>query len=799
MLVRSIPLGSSRWKALFSGATAAGLSLALASPASAAANGSAYGDLPPPPQIRAAREPDGPNRLELELVVNSRASGRVVSVLLDRGHYMLRRADLHAVGIRIDAEGETIDLAALDGVRADYDAPRQRLYLTVSPDYLPQQRLETRDRRVAPASYDMGALLNYDVYVSGGAGKTHASLFHEARMFSRAGVISTTGVLRSGRGKSYIRYDTYFRRSDEATATTIEVGDFITRTLPWAPAVRLGGLQVSRDFSVRPDVVTYPLPEFRGSAALPSTVELIVGGQRVAGGAVDPGPFAIDTLPPINGYGEANLIVTDMHGRATQQSLPFYVSSALLRPGLTDFAVAFGSFRENYGTRNFDYGGVAGSASARHGVSDALTLEVRAEIADDMALAGGGAVVRLGKVGTLNGSYSRSFRNQGDGGDGSQITFGYDYQTRAFSIGLRHTRRSTGFTDLGLRDRGRSGWERVSAATLSLSMGPAGTLGLGYFDIRRELGNDARLANASWSLPLWMGTRLNASASREFEDDSWSGALTLSVPLGGRGGTLSGGVAARTGDTAAWRADYSRPVPVSGGLGWSASALGQGNNVDWRGDMTWRTDPIQFRAGAYGSDDATGWFGASGSLVFIDNELFAANRVSDAFVVVNTGAPDIPVRYENQYIGRTNGGGQLLIPSASAWYAAKYEIDPLGLPADVKVGAVEQRVAVPAGGGHVVRFDVERLRPARAILKEADGDYVPAGAQASIDGADDTVVGWDGLLFIDTIGMDGGEQRTIRVVLPNGNRCTAAFTTPRPPSVPDTAPVVDLGELICRR
>jgi outer membrane usher protein len=777
------------------------LVLALPAPVAAAANAATathYGDLPPLEQI-GDDAMEAPQQLELELIVNGLATGRVVRVETGPDLYRLRAADLRDAGIRLATTADIVDLAALDGVRADYDRPRQRLYLTVTPDYLPQQRVAAKQRKITPASYDTGALLNYDVYVSGGGhgGGTQASLFHEARVFSRAGALSTTGALRTGPGTSYVRHDITFRRSDEATATTIEVGDFITRTLPWAPAVRLGGLQVSRDFSVRPDVVTYPLPEFRGSAALPSTVDLIVGGQRVAGGPVDPGPFAIETLPPINGYGEANLIVTDMHGRAVEQSLPFYVSSALLQPGLTDFAVAFGSFRENYGVTSFDYRGVAGSASARHGVTDMLTLEVRAEIADDMSLAGGGAVVRLGKAGTLSGSYARSFRSGADGGDGGQWTFGYDYQARGLSIGLRHSRRSAAYIDLGLTP-GQIGEELVTSATLSLSLGAAGTLGLGYFDVRREGSADTRLANASWSLPLWLGTRLYASASRGFEDDRWSGALTLAVPLGGRGGTLAGGLAARSGGDTVWRGDYSRPVPVAGGLGWGAGAVRQGSDLDWRGDMTWRTDPVQLRAGAYGGDRATGWFGASGSLVFIDDTLFAANRVADAFAVVSTGAPGIPVRYENQYIGTTGGGGHLLIPSASAWYAAKYEIDPLGLPADVKVGAVEQRVAVPRGGGHVVRFDVERMRPARAILKQADGTFVPAGARASTSGADGLIVGWDGILFIDTIGEAQG-SRTIDIILPDGSRCAATFAAP-PVAAPraDAPSVIDLGELPCR-
>ncbi|MDZ4368723.1 MAG: hypothetical protein U0987_17130, partial [Afipia sp.] len=303
-------------------------------PLEAATTGStSFGDLPPPPKRLDVHEAAlMPQRLELELVVNGLASGKIVSVLAREGRFELRLADLRGAGLQlppiVDAS-ETTFIDSLEGVSADYDAPRQRLYLTVSPEFLPKQQLGTKKRRFTPANYDMGALLNYDVYVSGGGGKSvPASIYHEARFFSGAGILSTSGALRAGSGKSYVRYDSYFRRSDEATATTIEVGDFITRTLPWASAVRLGGIQVSRDFSVRPDVVTYPMPQFKGSAALPSTVELVLNGQRIAGGAVNPGPFALETLPPINGYGEANLIVTDMQGRSVATSLPFYVSSA---------------------------------------------------------------------------------------------------------------------------------------------------------------------------------------------------------------------------------------------------------------------------------------------------------------------------------------------------------------------------------------------------------------------------------------------------------------------------------------
>jgi len=747
-----------------------------------------YTDLPPPPQRIDIADPGAGQRLELELFVNGMRTGIVAPVVKQGARFQLRAADLRRAGLLFEAAGDILFLDSLDGVRADYDAPAQQLHLTVSPEYLPQQRLGDRTRAFQPAKYDMGALLNYDVYVTGGdRAPVQASLWHEARMFGPAGLFSTTGVVRTGGAKAYVRFDSYWRWSDERSMTTVEAGDIITRTLPYAPAVRLGGVQVSRDFSVRPDIITYPLPEFAGNAALPSTVDLVVDGQRIAGSRVNPGPFTLGTLPPINGYGQANLIVTDMHGRSVATALPFYISSALLRPGLTDYSVAAGAFRRNYGIRNFDYGGLAVSASARHGVTAGVTLEVRAEVADDMRLAGGGAVVKLGNFGTVSAAYSRSF---GDSADGRQLDLGYEYQARGFSIGLRHTRRDSDYVDLGLLDRGdRGGWERLSAATASLSLGAAGTLGLGYFELRQERGRDARIANLAWAMPLWGESRLYTSLSRDFIDRSWSGALTLSITLGG--GTLNAGVAQDQDGRTGVRADYSRPVPTEGGWGWNASAFSEDLRRPYlRGDVIWRTQPIQLRAGAYGRDDVTGWFGASGSLVFMDGSLFAANRVSDAFAVVSTnGEPDVPVRYENQLIGTTNEKGQLLVPSASAYYPARYDIDTLDLPASVQAPVVSQRVAIAAGSGHIIRFPVSHMASARATLRDGAGAVIPAGAAVTINKSLSTYVGWDGLLFIEQVAADN----RVEVSLPDGETCHAAFTADA-----KADDIIELGSLTCR-
>lgn len=105
----------------------------------------------------------------------------------------------------------------------------------------------------------------------------------------------------------------------------------------------------------------------------------------------------------------------------------------------------------------------------------------------------------------------------------------------------------------------------------------------------------------------------------------------------------------------------------------------------------------------------------------MDNRLFAANDINDAFVLVKTRYPGVTVRYENQAMGKTDGQGYLLVPAVSSYYGAKYDIDTLDLPASVAASRVEQRIAVKRKSGFLLDFPIEPLRAASVILHDTRG------------------------------------------------------------------------------
>lgn len=136
----------------------------------------------------------------------------------------------------------------------------------------------------------------------------------------------------------------------------------------------------------------------------------------------------------------------------------------------------------------------------------------------------------------------------------------------------------------------------------------------------------------------------------------------------------------------------------------------------------------------------------------MEGGLYASNTISDAFALVSSnGFADVPVSYENKYVGNTNQQGYLLVPYVTAWYKTKLAIAPINLPADVISSSVEQRVSIRAGSGYVVKFDLKHVLAASFKLVDSSGKAIPRGSVIQIAGANRGRVGWDGQVWLENL------------------------------------------------
>lgn len=259
------------------------------------------------------------------------------------------------------------------------------------------------------------------------------------------------------------------------------------------------------------------------------------------------------------------------------------------------------------------------------------------------------------------------------------------------------------------------------------------------------------------------------------------------MPLGG--GTASVGASRQPARGMLYQADYSRSVPTDGGFGLATSAaIGPGGGFYGQATGTWRGNAIQIDAGASTTPgNAAVWAGASGSIAFLNGKPYLANQLPDAFAVVRTDLPDVPVYYENQLIGRTGRDGKLFIPRVTAYHANRFSIDPIGLPMGAEAKVIETRVALREGTGTIVAMPVSIVRSGTLKLLNASGKPLPAGTLADLSTGGQVIVGLEGIVAIDRL-----PSSFIITVKQASGLCHATVLV-----LPDTDPFANLGSVRC--
>ncbi|ENN1201017.1 fimbria/pilus outer membrane usher protein, partial [Salmonella enterica subsp. enterica serovar Typhimurium] len=154
----------------------------------------------------------------------------------------------------------------------------------------------------------------------------------------------------------------------------------------------------------------------------------------------------------------------------------------------------------------------------------------------------------------------------------------------------------------------------------------------------------------------------------------------------------------------------------------------------------------QFRGGLNGTSGNYDYFAEmAGSVSTLDGKIFPANEVYDSFAVVSTSGFDgIPVKYENQIVGVTDEDGYLLVPWATAYYTAKYEIDPLTLPANAAFSTTEQFASIHAGYGYLLEFPIELQIALSMTVVDENHLVLPLGTFGRSETGLVSQIGWDG-------------------------------------------------------
>ncbi len=685
----------------------------------------------------------------LEVWLNGRNSHVIAQVDRHDGELWVSRAELAGYGVRLnsrDPAGRNIPLNALSGVHAVVDERRQRLMITTTNDRLfPQVFDFNRGNPLPAAAAGSGLVLNYAaVATSGdGYGPISGGGTLSATAFTPHWRLTSSGYAWARHGQTRTtRLDTALIFDEPHRLRQWVVGDSVSGGLAWSRYVRFAGIHVATDYSLQPDMRTFPLPQFIGASTVPTGVDVYIGQSKVLQQHFAPGPFEIRNLPLLTGRGEATVVVRDILGREQARTLPFFTSNRLLKPGLNAYSVDSGFLRRAYGERSFDYGAPVVSATFRHGVSDVLTVDSHGEIARDIALAGGGVTFAIQPWGVVQFATAASSGKRGVGG---LVSASVNSQLGSVTLFGSVDVTSPRYADIGAIYGPVPPRRRVQAG-MTTTLGERGNLAFSWLSVDGGYYT-ARLFSTSYSRSFGRGAFLGATALYSPSARSWEGQVFMSIPLG-RQQTGSISTGEQNGHLTE-RLSLNRPASPDGGFGYGVSTTRGDNNIT-EGQATWVGQRGVVDAAVSSINGATaGRIGVSGAVVIMDGSMFATRQTGEAFALVRTGRSGVPIYRENRDVAVSNADGVALLTGLSAYAENRISIDPRDYPMDTVIKKTFRNVVPRRASGVLVDLTPKQRNPLLVTVRLSSGDFPPAGSRVILDGSENPLVmGRRGKIFL---------------------------------------------------
>lgn len=734
-------------------------------------------------------QPAGNYILFVDITVNGEQLKRVAK-LMDR-----------AGELTISAES-AIYAGLVDRVpKQDYIALKDIAGISFTFDSL-SNRLDIRKRRKSdgPNLIDFGKdskdrtgagipltafMIDYDLSASINNRGTSASGLVNARLVR--GNVAAQSSFRiqtmpaNGQSRA-IRLDSAITVNKPDSLARATLGDFISAAPANSRAVRMGGLQLATDFALRPDLITYPLPDYSGDVAVTSGLDLLINDRRLSNTEIEPGEFTVRSIPVPIGRGEIGVIVRDALGREQIQSVNFYSSRSLLAPGLVNAAINIGAIRRNYGRRSNDYGKLAASMMYRRGLSSKFTGEVALELQDGFANAGGGGSLAIGSVGLLSGDFRLSSFHPALGPARRGRMFGASFESfgPVVSFRVEAQRVSDGYDDLASAN-GDAAPSSLLSANISFDLKDLGAFRLAAVQQRRQRSDfiddnrrTTRVLSASYRKSLSAGANFFADISHRNgagQPGATSILLGLSIQFGAK--TNAQLSASFQGSRDQTELGVFRPDSLPGDIGYSLQA-GVGvverisGLVSYRGDwgrVQGQAENIEGQSGARVS--------ARGSLILADNQLFASERTNGGILVVDAGGVEgVTVERENRPAGKTKRSGKFLLTEITPYVPTKVGLDPKTLPRDALARKLSDMIVVAPRSATKLDLGISRYVPLRFQLSDMRGQFVAPGTVVSaLPSRSEYIVGFEGMVEINEA-LGDKELRLERI---DGSVCHASM------------------------
>lgn len=715
----------------------------------------------PPAQNQAVAVPffinDQPQGQVIVVIAEGSVSQVQAAPVLDKTASILQ-PDLQRQLAAIAASDGYLPLAQLQqlGIAVVFDQTQLELYLqipaalrrtnVVGVTGLPPEAADALP--VSTVSGYLNILAGEDIVWSGaGAGRQPLRLSLDGALNISGWVLEGRANLVEAGNPGFSRGDVRLVHDDPINALRYVAGDL---SIPVGGAfqtlVPLGGISVSRNYTLQPYRVTRPTGEFTFLLERPSRVEVYINGVRVQQLQLEAGPQDIRNLALSTGTNDIQLIITDDLGQVQRLDFATALAGNLLAPGLQQFSYNLGFPVQTLGgQRHYQWDEPQLALAHRWGVSSTLTLGGYAQLTPSYQMVETDGVW-ASTVGNWGWDIAASHTNELGTGLAMRLQYELppnpqDATNRSLRIAAEY--RGDRFTTLGALGPSPD-WLTLSASYSQRIFGDTSLNIGGGYRLGRD-GPDSYSANLGLSRSLGNGLsgslNINHSRNQQGQDETrvFLG-LSWLMPQRRQSVALNTTVSSTEaiGNRLSWSRSPERRLQ-SPGLALDLSRGGQGYELsgrltytDYRFDLGLTHDiawPSQSEAATSNTTRLT--FGTA--LVFADGHFGWSRPITNSFVLV------VPRdRWRGQTIGVNpnqdgyravvDGFGPAVLPDLQPYYVSRVRLEAPDAPLGYDLGTDDYVIMPSYRSGTVIMAGTEASAFVRGVLVDEIG--APLGLQA---------------------------------------------------------------------
>lgn len=748
-------------------------------------------------------------RAVMKVVLNTEDKGEVFLIMTKEGGILLALKDLIEMGLMRPPEAasvlvegdEHIPLSSLSpGLVYEVDEKELAVRLTAQPGLFEKKSIDLSgipETSVSHLQHTTG-FINYGIsYVmDGGLDMNSLSMPLEAGLsVSGALLYSSFSYLKTPAEEKLVRLFSNLTLDSPASARRFVAGDLNATSGQLGSSAALAGFSVFRNFSLSPYYVKSSGLDISGVLSTPSEVDIYINGNRVTSETLPPGEFTLMNVPNVSGSGDAQLVIKDAFGKVEKLSVPFYLSTALLKPGVSEYGYSAGFKRENLGLESLGYGGAAFLGFHRLGVTRYFTAGLRAEADSKVINTGASASFLLGRAGEADAAGAISNH---DGTPGWAWSLAYGYAGKSFNAGASARAFSKLYSNINLSpSQARPRLERTLRA--GYNHRAIGSVSAALTQTDNYEGADSTRASVFYSTRISKDVSFFMTAGRTKAETEINDAFAGLIILFGE--NSSGGLNYQWQDASSSQAVFlNKNAPAGTGTGYRlhaerAAVQGAESEFSGSGFVQYNTSRAIFSADVRNTAGQMSYtLNASGGIAFIDRSAYATRPIDDSFALVKVGSiKGVKVYSSNQLVATTGEDGEAIVPGLISYYDNDISIDDTDIPVNYSISGITRHISTAYRGGGVVNFDTARLQGigGRLFVVEKGEKKEAAywGLRLSVQGADsESIVGKNGEFYLENIPPGRYPARLFLM----DKDCEFDILIPESDSV-----MLDIGEVSC--